>query len=574
MVIKSRRIITLLLALAMGLGLCGGLAYAADDPSPWAAEEVNRAIAQGLVPQKLQTHYRQPVTRAEFCALAVALYETVTGWAIIGRVGLADTSDVNIEKMAAVGVVDSAGPARFSPGSNLTREQAATMLTRLMGAIGRPLPKQDTAFTDNSSISGTAYEAVGQMQRAGIMNGTGTDGFSPKKPYTREQGILTILRAFDIVKDVSGFDASKAIPFASLAEYYDLTEGERRLYDQISAGVANFDLRIEVDSVPQDGKGSDMLCRACDIVYCTHPELFWWDGKVRYPANRKPSEDGKHYLLPVYIVDGKELRSEVSGSKNTIVCPPASEVAEGKAWVERGMADIREKLSNLPARGGASPYELELAAYDWLGDNLTYDGSDFAKHEFNTIHGALVDGRVDCNGYSRAFQYIMCLLGIESVVLNGKNSSGEQHMWSAVKLDGEWYQADVTVDCDLRKSEGLPWHYWLNRNDEFRTGKGVTIITDRASITSPDISCTATKYNYYVMTDAHIASDSDFISKVPARIAIARAGGERAFDIEFAPSYAPASEIYDKLEMLDPSLLEDIKFYHNKLGVVFAVFRV
>ena len=266
MVITSRRIITLLIAFTIGLGLCGGLAYAADDPSPWAAEEVNRAISHGLVPQKLRTHYRQPVTRAEFCALAVALYENVTGWAIIGRLELTDTSDVNVEKMAAVGVVDSAGAGRFSPDSNLTREQAATMLSQLIGAIGRPLPKREATFADNGSISSLAYEAVGQVQHAGIMNGIGSEGFSPKNPYTREQGILTILRAFDIVKDVSGFVASKAVPFAGLTEYYDLTEDEKRLYDQISTGIANFDMRIEVDTVPQDDKGSDMLCRACDIV--------------------------------------------------------------------------------------------------------------------------------------------------------------------------------------------------------------------------------------------------------------------------------------------------------------------
>ena len=164
-------------------------------------------------------------------------------------------------------------------------------------------------------------------------------------------------------------------------------------------------------------------------------------------------------------------------------------------------------------------------------------------------------------------------MGIESVVLNGNSSSFEQHMWNAVKLGGEWYHADVTFDGNARKNETLPWHFRLNRNDEFRAMDGMTIITDRVSVTSPDIRCTATEFNYYMMTDSHIVSDNDFISKVPARIAKARASDEWAFDIEFAPSYAPASEIYNKLKLIDSSLLTDIKFYHNTRGVVFAVFQ-
>ena len=469
----NKRIISLLLTFLMGLGLCAEPAFAVDVPSPWAVEEVNQAIIYGLVPEKLQSNYKQPITRAEFCALAVALYETVTGWAIIRRVRLTDSSDINAEKMAAVGVVSGVSPGRFAPDTQLTREQAATMLAKLTNAVGKPLPKP-----------------------AAALSGAGTDAFSPNRPFTREQSIVAILRVFYIVKDASSFDASKRIPFEHLTEYYNLTEKEKRLYDQIAAGIANFDLIIEIDAVPRNKKESDMLCRVCDIVYCTHPELFWWDGKVRYPTNANSSGNNKHCLLPIYIVDGKELRSDVIGGNNKIVFPPADEVAAGKAWVERGKADISKKLKGLPVRSGMTPYELELMTHDWLVDKLTYDGSNFSKHEFNTIHGALVDGRVDCNGYSRTFQYIMCLLGIESVVMSGFNRSNEQHMWNAVKLEGEWYQVDITLDGTLRKNEDLPWHFWLNFNDEFRTDKGLTIITDNASIANPDITCTATKYNY------------------------------------------------------------------------------
>ena len=169
-----------------------------DQPSQWARDIVSRAISLGLVPQTLQSQYLLDTTRAEFCALAVSLYEKATGKKIEGRVSFIDTQDVNVSKMASLGVVLGVGGNRFAPDQNLTREQAATMMARLASAMGRPLPKVRTSFADSAVISNWALESVGQMQQSGIMIGTGQNRFSPKNPYTREQSITTMLRLNDM----------------------------------------------------------------------------------------------------------------------------------------------------------------------------------------------------------------------------------------------------------------------------------------------------------------------------------------------------------------------------------------
>ena len=172
---------------------------AADEPSSWAAEQVNAAIAAGIVPQSLQSKYTHTATRAEFCALAVELYETVKGSEIAERVSFTDTDDVNVEKMAALGVVSGVGNDKFNPDGALTREQAATMLARLANALGKHLAEQAPTFADNGSISSWAYDAVGQVQGAGIMDGTGNNMFAPQNSYTREQSILTAMRLFQLM---------------------------------------------------------------------------------------------------------------------------------------------------------------------------------------------------------------------------------------------------------------------------------------------------------------------------------------------------------------------------------------
>jgi len=171
-----------------------------ETPSSWAVEPVNAAIAAGLVPQNLQSGYSQATTRAEFAALAVALYETVTGAEITGRMQFNDTTDINVQKMGYLGVVTGVGNGNFAPNSTLTREQAAVMLARLASALDQPLPPSTPTFADNAQISSWAIDGVGQMQASGIMGGVGNNQFAPSGSYTREQSIVTMMRLFDLLK--------------------------------------------------------------------------------------------------------------------------------------------------------------------------------------------------------------------------------------------------------------------------------------------------------------------------------------------------------------------------------------
>ena len=192
----------------------------AEKPSSWAEEQVNSAIAEGLVPQNLQSNYTQAITRAEFAALAVALYEKVRG-EIAGRIEFNDTNDINVQKAAHIGVVTGVGNNRFDPNARLTREQAAVMLSRLSDAIEKPFPKKVTTFADNNLASSWALEAIGRVQAAEIMGGVGSNRFAPQDPYTREQSIITIMRQFAYAKLFAELPLAEAY-----AAYYDILRAE------------------------------------------------------------------------------------------------------------------------------------------------------------------------------------------------------------------------------------------------------------------------------------------------------------------------------------------------------------
>lgn len=87
--------------------------------------------------------------------------------------------------------------------------------------------------------------------------------------------------------------------------------------------------------------------------------------------------------------------------------------------------------------------------HDWLIDNVEYDVNLESSDPYSIV-GALIEGKAVCEGYARAFKYIMDGLGISCVLVSGTgtNSSGttESHAWNYVVLDGSWYAVDVTWD--------------------------------------------------------------------------------------------------------------------------------
>jgi hypothetical protein len=172
-------------------------AVAAETPSDWATAYVETAQDLGILPEHLASNFTAATTRVEFAALATALFETVTGEEIQGRAEFVDTDDENVQKMGYLGVITGFPGGIFAPDDELTREQAATMISRLAAALETPLPAQAPDFADNADISDWAFDAVGEVQATGIMGGVGGGRFAPGENYTREMSIITMVRLYN-----------------------------------------------------------------------------------------------------------------------------------------------------------------------------------------------------------------------------------------------------------------------------------------------------------------------------------------------------------------------------------------
>ena len=174
----------------------------AFNASSWALSELARADELGLIPDCLEGEdLTQDITRAEFAAVSVRVYEALSGTAAIPVVNnpFTDTSDVEVLKAYNIGAVNGTSATTYDPDALLNREQAATMLTRVfkkISLVGWTLQTdgqfaltytKPAAFADDADISDWAKDSVYFMAANGIINGVGNNKFAPKNVTTEEQ---------------------------------------------------------------------------------------------------------------------------------------------------------------------------------------------------------------------------------------------------------------------------------------------------------------------------------------------------------------------------------------------------
>ena len=181
-------------------------AAAAEAPSSWAKSAVDTARNAGIVPEQVDQAYTQSITRADFCALAAAVYRT---WEKSGNVksvdkatvSFSDTKDEDVLLCASLGVVNGVGNGKFAPQQQLTRQQAASMLHRLgnlrKNAKDNVKDRMPHVFADGADIQSWARNDVYWVYNQGVMNGVSGNRFAPNNSYTREQSIATMLRLYD-----------------------------------------------------------------------------------------------------------------------------------------------------------------------------------------------------------------------------------------------------------------------------------------------------------------------------------------------------------------------------------------
>lgn len=225
---KLQRLFSVLMAACMAATLAPAALAASDLDGHWGQATMQEFIDRGWLTGYGDGQYGPDngMTRAEFSALINRVTglteesETISNYTDVAS-GAWYASD--LAKALAAGYMTGTSATTMAPNAAINREQAMTMVTRLLGLTAADTEVEALAwFSDASQISSYAQNPIAAMVAAGYVNGT-TDGrLLPKKQLTRAEGITILYNALDALTAPAIPETGMVYGTATLtfAEYY------------------------------------------------------------------------------------------------------------------------------------------------------------------------------------------------------------------------------------------------------------------------------------------------------------------------------------------------------------------
>lgn len=178
--------------------LGGKMRFSDMEDAKWALDKVEtlceKGILSGVGDGKFEPH--RYVSREEFAKMLCSLggFEPQAGEIPFNDIPKDSWSYPYICTAYKNGLISGVSISQFSPRSTVTREQATTMLYRMINMdIEEDLDA--FAFDDDSGISDWAKSAVYSLRSKGIINGRTSKIFSPTEAMTRVEAAVLLFGA-------------------------------------------------------------------------------------------------------------------------------------------------------------------------------------------------------------------------------------------------------------------------------------------------------------------------------------------------------------------------------------------
>lgn len=254
--------------------------------------------------------------------------------------------------------------------------------------------------------------------------------------------------------------------------YNQLEDASKTIYkafesskEKMKSGTYQVELGNSLDNVLNSSGGQDKLSEyyqsAIEAYTYDNPDVFYLSPNKLY-LNIETTKTSKGNTYNVYINSGNEsnyLIDEFSSSSQ----------------VNSALSEINQIKDELVSKKTGNTYEDIKMVHDYIVENTEYDTS-ISKPNIYNMYGALVNKDAVCEGYARAFKYIMDNMNIPCVLVigQGTNSNGqtENHAWNYVCLDSGWYAIDCTWDDPIVNGPGYisqssKYKYFLKGSGSF-----------------------------------------------------------------------------------------------------------
>lgn len=298
------------------------------------------------------------------------------------------------------------------------------------------------------------------------------------------------------------------IPEGMITDHFSkniLNESERELYDQITADLGKLEERLPLTA------NSDVYGKVLDLIRLEQLSYI-------QVSNRKLE------------YNNDEQRFDVIFTYRLT----ADEISSMNMAAERAAKKIMENITP-----DMDDYEKLKYFHDYLILNCeTSTTEEYA----DTIYGALVKGKAQCEGYSKAFSYLCNLAGIENVLVTGE--AYVAHMWNMVKLGGNWYHIDVTWDdsddgLHSRFPDVILYQYFMITDSVIENNH----IISGYPVEPPKAN--GRTENYFVREGTDISSKDEFLTASENAIMNAVSKGESGAMVKFDTTDVYISTVSD-----------------------------
>ena len=281
-----------------------------------------------------------------------------------------------------------------------------------------------------------------------------------------------------------------------------------------TGGSGNYQSRMDVPTY-WDNNSQESVC---------DPSCGTWTKYSAFPADGSADFDftftaSGTYRTYFYLMDAASgvhyLRVLATVTVNDPARPSVSQI------VANAVAQCRQETDG-------SEYAMALWLHDWTLDQLEYDRT----LNYCSAESGLTRHTGTCESYQRIYEKLLNAAGIT----NGR-IEGNGHTWNTVKIDGEWYQMDLTWDDSPSTYGDLEQrHLYFGLTDELMA----IAHSDHAKNYQAEVYAyrsTAPTNNYYVRN----GKTAEWAAAYRDRIQQHLDAGETSFEIDADNPYDPPS---------------------------------
>lgn len=208
----------------------------------------------------------------------------------------------------------------------------------------------------------------------------------------------------------------------------------RVLYDGIDSVQSSIDLRdyqIPVDHIRV----------LMHLIKTSFPELFYFNG---YRYSYSSSDQTVTTVSPTYTVENIKEKQE----------------AFFKIAETRYLSLIDDSMDD---------FTKAVILHDALALNVRYADPD--KKRLADCYTFFAEGWGVCYQYTKCYAYLLARCGIESEIIQ---SDSMNHAWLKIRLDGNYYNVDLTWDDPIPEQTGKVRHrYFLYSDSAFRSANQI-----------------------------------------------------------------------------------------------------